>query len=258
MPSPSDVLSLIDRIRRITTEEERKSLLQSLAMTERTLVLSFINAHAVNLCAASEKTMSAFRASDVILRDGVGVKTALRALDRDPGLNMNGTDLIPLLLRSMPARRVALYGTSNPWLQRAADHIARTTPQHTIVGVHDGFHDAEHYATAAAAERPDLIILAMGMPRQEEVAELLKKRLDHPALIVNGGAILDFMAGRFERAPSLLQRTGLEWAFRLVQEPRRLFRRYVVGGFAFAHTIVTLRRTAAGTAATATAAYKEL
>jgi len=72
------------------------------------------------------------------------------------------------------------------------------------------------------------ILLAMGMPRQEEVAVELKRALDHRVLIINGGAIVDFLAGRFARAPTLVQRLGFEWAFRLAQEPRRLFRRYLV------------------------------
>ncbi|CCD00703.1 putative Glycosyl transferase, WecB/TagA/CpsF family (fragment) (plasmid) [Azospirillum baldaniorum] len=82
------------------------------------------------------------------------------------------------------------------------------------------------------------------MPRQEEVAVQLKRALDHKVLIVNGGAIIDFLAGRFTRAPAAVQRIGLEWAFRLVQEPRRLFRRYCVGAFGFAHTVMLMRRAA--------------
>ena len=71
------------------------------------------------------------------------------------------------------------------------------------------------------------------MPKQKLLAEMLAKRLEGPILIVNGGAILDFMAGRFQRAPTLLRRLGLEWSYRLWLEPRRLWRRYVIGNAVF-------------------------
>jgi len=81
----------------------------------------------------------------------------------------------------------------------------------------------------AAAHRPAIIVLGMGMPRQEEVAGLLRAALGFPCLIICGGAIIDFLGGKTSRAPAWLRRAGLEWAFRLALEPGRLFRRYVIG-----------------------------
>jgi exopolysaccharide biosynthesis WecB/TagA/CpsF family protein len=69
----------------------------------------------------------------------------------------------------------------------------------------------------------------MGMPRQEEMACVLRAALTHPCLIVCGGAIIDFLGGRAPRAPVWMRRFGLEWVYRLMQEPGRLFRRYVLG-----------------------------
>ncbi len=73
------------------------------------------------------------------------------------------------------------------------------------------------------------------MPKQEFVAAELVKYLDrrHPCLILNGGAILDFLADRFPRAPHTLRRFRLEWLFRLFLEPGRLWRRYILGGLIF-------------------------
>jgi hypothetical protein len=73
----------------------------------------------------------------------------------------------------------------------------------------------------------------MGMPKQERVALLLRDALAHPCVIVAGGAILDFLAGRFPRAPRALRRVGLEWLYRLAFEPRRLASRYLLGNAAF-------------------------
>ncbi len=243
MPRPRDVLELIERMRCVASEAERRSLLASLAAVERPTILSFLNAHAANVCMASDPALAAFRASDILLRDGVGLQAALPWLGLPAGLNMNGTDFIPLLLRTLPARKIAVYGTATPWLERARAVLEANTPHH-YTDLQHGFHPTGHYIAQARSTRPDVVLLAMGMPRQEEVAALLKRTLDHPVLIVNGGAIIDFLAGRFKRAPETVQRTGLEWAFRLAQEPRRLFRRYCIGAFGFARTVFLLRRAA--------------
>jgi exopolysaccharide biosynthesis WecB/TagA/CpsF family protein len=243
MTSPSDVLVLIEKIRCITSEAEHHSLVEGLARVEHPTIVSFINAHALNLCRDDEQVLAGFRASDVLLRDGIGIKLAMRMLGREPGRNMNGTDFIPHLLGALPRRRLAIYGTASPWLEQARHTLAMTTP-HRVVDTQHGFFPTPHYRERSLHHRPDIILLAMGMPRQEEVAADIKRHASHPVLILNGGAIVDFMAGRFQRAPTLVQRFGMEWLFRMAQEPRRLGRRYVSGGIRFGRNLLTLRRAA--------------
>jgi exopolysaccharide biosynthesis WecB/TagA/CpsF family protein len=86
-----------------------------------------------------------------------------------------------------------------------------------------------------------LIVLGMGMPRQELVACSLRAQLDYPCLIVCGGAIIDFLGGKTARAPAWMRRLGLEWVYRLAQEPGRLFRRYVLGNPLFLARALRLR-----------------
>ena len=225
MTNPREVLTLIDNIRLIHSDEQRRDLLRSLERVDRPTILSFVNVHAVNLCWSSAAACDAFRASDVLLRDGIGLSVAFKALDIRPGLNMNGTDFIPLLLQTLPKRRLAVYGTATPWLERARIHLENTTP-HIIADMLHGFHPTERYLESARRHRPDVIVLAMGMPRQEEVAIALRGALGGPCLIVCGGAILDFLGGKATRAPLWMRRAGLEWAFRLAVEPKRLWKRY--------------------------------
>jgi UDP-N-acetyl-D-mannosaminuronic acid transferase (WecB/TagA/CpsF family) len=79
------------------------------------------------------------------------------------------------------------------------------------------------------------------MPKQERVAVALRATLDEPALIVNGGAVLDFLGERFPRALSWMRSAGLEWLFRLALEPARLYGRYVAGAGPFLSRVVRLR-----------------
>ncbi len=102
----------------------------------------------------------------------------------------------------------------------------------------DGFQAFDHYLQLLREQQPRIVILGMGMPRQELLSAMIARELPGPMLIVNGGAILDFLAHPAKRAPMLMRRLGLEWFFRLLQEPSRLWRRYLIGNFIFLwHTL---------------------
>ncbi len=220
---------LAGAVQRVQSARGEAQLLDSLSATGQPRVLAFVNAHAMNSAAASTAFFDAVMAADLVLRDGSGMAILLRLLGLKPGLNLNGTDLIPKILRRHAGRSIALFGTEDPYLARAQERVmSELAPGSTCVSAH-GFLDTAHYVRLAAAHRPALIVLGMGMPRQEEVAGTLRAALGHPCLIVCGGAIIDFLGGKTSRAPAWLRGLGLEWAYRLALEPRRLFRRYVIG-----------------------------
>jgi len=198
-----------------------------LSRKEMPTVVGFINQHALNMALADEEFRVDLLSADLLLRDGKGMEMACQWLGRDPGANLNGTDLIPLLLTRNIGRRVALFGTTEPWLGQARARLQREG--HLVVAAMDGFKDDAAYIETVKTRRPEIVILAMGMPRQEHVAAVLAQHAEGPLLIVNGGAILDFLAGRVSRAPAWMRGAGLEWAYRLMLEPRRLARRYLLG-----------------------------
>lgn len=203
-----------------------EAMIERLLASPAPFVLGFVNAHAMNLCVRDVPFFEDLAAADMLLRDGIGMAWLLRGLGLAPGLNLNGTDFIPRLLERSGTRRVLLLGTTQPWLSRAQALLqARGLPCEAA----HGFLSAQDYARLAQAWRPQLIILGMGMPRQEAVARALRASLDHPCLIVCGGAIIDFLGGRVHRAPLFMRFLRLEWAWRLACEPRRLFGRYVIG-----------------------------
>lgn len=218
---------------RVQAPRGQTQLLDWLAHPDRPRVLAFVNAHAMNAVAEDARFYEALMAADLVLRDGIGMALLMSLLNQRPGLNLNGTDLIPRILRRYPGMPIALFGTREPWLTHAAQAIVRDlAPGATCVTAH-GFLPTDDYLRLAQAQTPALIILGMGMPRQEIVALALREALHRPCLIVCGGAILDFLGGRLPRAPRVLRGLGLEWAWRLAREPRRLFHRYVVGNPVF-------------------------
>ena len=202
-------------------------------------ILSFVNAHAANLAWENSPFWEDISASDFIVRDGIGMKLLMKACGVEPGINLNGTDFIPSLLDEVgSSHTIAIYGTGEPWLGRGAK-VVRGMGFATVTTA-TGFFPDSWYLERAKQDDADLIVLGMGMPKQERVARLLRNGLaGRDVLIVNGGAVVDFLAGRFPRAPRWMRISGLEWLYRLGREPRRLWRRYVLGNGKFMLRIIS-------------------
>lgn len=220
---------LVKGIVRVHSARGLSHLTESLSRLSEPTVLAFVNAHAMNSAAVSGEFFNALMSADLLLRDGAGMAILLKLLNQPPGLNLNGTDLIPRLLSRYAGRTIALFGTQDPYLARAqAAVLSQIAPRSPCVVAH-GFLDTARYVQLAAVHRPSVIVLGMGMPRQEEVAAVLRAALGFPCLIICGGAIIDFLGGKTSRAPAWMRAAGLEWLYRLSLEPKRLFRRYVIG-----------------------------
>lgn len=230
---------LLDKLTILNSVRDEDDVLDRLAGFERPVVLSFLNQNGLNLASRSEVFRNDLAGADVLLRDGVGIEVALRVFGDDPGINANGTDFIPKLLSRMGNRTIALFGTRPPWLAKAARSIEANSGVRVVAQL-DGFQTEASYTRCTWDTDPDIILLGMGMPRQERVAAALVAISGRPRLIVNGGAFLDFSAGRFVRAPRWVRAARLEWMFRLAQEPRRLSRRYIEGGPRLAVTVARL------------------
>ncbi|WP_343631539.1 WecB/TagA/CpsF family glycosyltransferase [Roseateles sp.] len=248
--------SWIDRWRailgRLTVVDSERALeddlLTCLAGVEQPRVLAFVNAHAMNSAVSDVGFAAAVAEADWVLRDGSGMKMLMDRLGLPAGLNLNGTDLIPLIVARYGNRRILLAGTRDPQLSVAAARIRDDLAPGAKVDALDGFLAPEVYVTKSRELQPELIVLGMGMPKQEQVAQQLRRALSGPVLIVCGGAILDFLGGGATRAPLWMRRLGVEWLYRLLREPRRLFKRYVIGNPLF---LSRARRYAAATRAAA-------
>jgi exopolysaccharide biosynthesis WecB/TagA/CpsF family protein len=233
--------SIVEKTHVVHSPDEVKALLDSLASGTTPRVLGFVNAHAMNRSAANEAFFDSVVHADVLLRDGLAMAMLYRTLEKDPGLNMNGTDFIPKLLATFRERTVALWGTEEPYVAEASKRCESEFGVQ-VVSTENGFKDFSHYLHLAHAKRPELILLGMGMPKQELLAQELLVNVRNAPLIVCGGAILDFLGGKVQRAPEWARRVDGEWLYRLYCEPRRLFRRYVVGNPMFVLRLLAWRR----------------
>ncbi|NLS12483.1 WecB/TagA/CpsF family glycosyltransferase [Vibrio sp. SM6] len=213
-------------------QDAGNALIDSLVETQRPITIGFLNHHGANLCHDNDDIKNNFNELDVLLRDGIGIKIAMSHLKMEPGDNLNGTDFIPTLLKKCKTKplNVIAFGTQEPWLSKGLNALGLDP---YISCVENGFHQSsyylEKYKNSLQPKSLNVVLLAMGMPKQEHLAAQLKTLSNAPVLIICGGAILDFQAGRFQRAPNIIRQFGLEWAYRLIKEPKRLFRRYVIG-----------------------------
>jgi N-acetylglucosaminyldiphosphoundecaprenol N-acetyl-beta-D-mannosaminyltransferase len=198
--------------------------------------IAFINAHCVNQLGNAEYRAALTRTS-LLLPDGSGIAIAALMQGRHFEANLNGTDLTPLLCQRLAVRQgsVFLLGAAPGVAETAAEKLAARFPGLRIAGTQHGYfapaQEAAIIETINAA-RPDLLLVAFGVPKQEIWSDRNLDRLN-VKLIMDVGALLDFIAARVPRAPAILRRFGLEWCYRLAQEPRRLWQRYLIGNVTF-------------------------
>lgn len=209
----------------------------------RAAIVAFCNAHTVNLARRDPMFCKALSAATV-LNDGVGLDVAMRLLGQPAFAdNLNGTDLTPALLAILPAdTAVYLLGSPEGVAAEARVALSARFAHLRFVGAEHGWFGPEDEAAVAArikASGAQLVIVGMGQPRQELWAVRHMESIG--AVLLCAGAYLDFAAGRFPRAPGWVQSARLEWMFRLLQEPRRLAHRYLVGNAAFLLGVVTDR-----------------
>jgi alpha-1,3-mannosyltransferase len=207
------------------------------------LTVAFCNAHTVNTARVDPAFARAMQ-SALVLNDGIGIDIASRMLFGRPFPdNLNGTDLVPALLEAEERPlRLFLLGSAPGVAERAACAIRRRFPAHIIVGLHHGrFATSEEEAVVSEiiAARPDLLLVGMGHPRQEIWAARFAGRIG--AVVMCIGAYLDFAAGIVPRAPMWMRRARIEWVYRLLQEPRRLAGRYLLGNVAFLCSVAMQR-----------------
>ena len=197
--------------------------------------VAFLNAN-LSLLAVQRPDLREALKAFVVFNDGLGVDIANRVLNgsRFPA-NLNGTDLVPHLLdRIRTSLRIFLLGAKPETLQKAVRAIRHLWPQHIVVGHVHGYLDAGQEALIPdmiLKARPDIVLVAMGNPKQELWIGQHVPRCAPCCLGV--GALFDFLAGDVKRAPRWIRVVRCEWMFRLALEPRRLWRRYLVGNAQF-------------------------
>jgi N-acetylglucosaminyldiphosphoundecaprenol N-acetyl-beta-D-mannosaminyltransferase len=198
------------------------------------VTIAYANAYCAVAAHKDQQLASILNSVEILHPDGIGVSGALRFLygEKISDGRINGTDLYYEILRMAGQHqwKIFLFGDTAETLNQAHIEIHRRYPGVHLVGSHHGFTDLDEPGPLKEirASSPDILLLGLGMLRQELWIQKYRNELQVPVCIMVGGGI-SFLSGVRKRAPLILRSVGLEWLYRLFQEPQRLWHRYLIG-----------------------------
>jgi N-acetylglucosaminyldiphosphoundecaprenol N-acetyl-beta-D-mannosaminyltransferase len=233
----------------ITVEELHAKIGGLIQERSRAAVVVTANAHCLNLAYRDPALRGFLNAADIVLCDGAGVMLAARILGRRIPERITYADWAWRLAAFAEAEGHVLYllGGRRGVAGRAARRLRKRFPTLNVVGVHHGYFDRsagspenEAVVEEINAARPDVLVVGFGMPLQEYWLMENRHRLD-AKVVLTGGAVFDYVSGELRRGPRVLTENGLEWLARLLIEPRRLWRRYLIGNPLFLARVLEQR-----------------
>ena len=208
----------------------------------RPLHLGVVNAAKLVRMSSDDGLNEAVIDSDLVLADGMSVVWAARFLGRPLPERCAGIDIM-LALMELAARnryRVFCLGATGAVLDQAVTEMRRLFPRIDIAGHHDGYFgpdDEPEVVRQIEASGADMLFVAITSPKKEQFMARWADRLTVPIRHGVGGSF-DVLAGKVRRAPRWMQRIGMEWFYRVAQEPGRLWRRYFVTNPVFAWMVL--------------------
>ncbi|MFT8391949.1 MAG: WecB/TagA/CpsF family glycosyltransferase [Sporolactobacillus sp.] len=227
-----------------TRHQEVLHDLQRHLVTRNTVNLFFLNDHAFNIAQHDLDYLNILNTADLLVNDGLGVKLGAKLWGIALEENLNGTDLIPRLLDICAANGWSIYllGAAERAVHAAAENLQQRYPDLIIAGWQNGYFTNENEVVQAInSSRADVLLVGMGMPRQEKFINRQHHALQ-PVLRIAVGGYIDFASGLKPRAPLVMRRLNLEWLFRMALEPRRMWRRNIIGHLQFFIKIIRLKK----------------
>ena len=190
----------------------------------------------------------AYRKASLVLADGMPVVWASRLLGSAVRDKVSGADLFPRVSEAAAEHGLSIYilGGLHGAAEEGARILQRRHPDLRVAGVQcpeRGFHldtkENQQVIEAVRAASPDILFVALGCPKQELWMHDHCEALGVPVSLGVGAAV-DFISGKVRRAPTWMQRCGLEWLFRILREPRRLWKRYLLDDTPFLFRVFRL------------------
>lgn len=198
--------------------------------------VTYLNAACSNLAATHPNYREILRSANLVYADGQAIVWASRWLGTPLPERVNAADFFISFCRRAAAEGLRLFflGSYPGVAAKAAANVVAEVPELIICGADHGFFAGEGEEVIAAINnaRPDILIVGMGVPRQECWVWRHRHELQVPTIWCVG-ALFEYFSGYRRRAPVWMRKAGLEWLFRLALEPTRLWRRYIIGNVVF-------------------------
>ncbi|NTU52443.1 MAG: WecB/TagA/CpsF family glycosyltransferase [Chlorobiaceae bacterium] len=240
----SPVFQLLDqKIDNITMREAIGMMQESLRQKSQSVIF-FVNPDCMNKSVTDQNYRKALRVADHLLPDGIGLVIAGKMLGTPLRENINGTDMLPWLCTMAVEENVSIFLVGGkPGIAEKAASALEQRYGVSIAGTAHGYFD--HQSETGSHEvietinnsKASILLVAFGAPLQERWIARHRNEL-HPKILMGVGGLFDFFSGNIKRAPRWIREIGLEWVYRLMQEPSRMWKRYVIGNPLFLYRVV--------------------
>ncbi|MFI5236328.1 MAG: WecB/TagA/CpsF family glycosyltransferase [Ignavibacteriales bacterium] len=220
------------RFDNITKASALKVIKNFLTNKQKPRKIFFTNVHTIFLAANNPAFAQSINNADLVLPDGSGLSIAGKLFSKPIKENLNGTDFTPLVLKTAAklGSKVYLLGAAKEVVTECMYRLKEKFPGLKIAGHHPGYFPKEEedkIVNEIKSISPDILLIAMGSPVQEQFAEKISREL-HDTVCLAVGGLFDFIAGVRKRAPAIFRKTGLEWLYRFIQDPKTKWERIVI------------------------------
>ncbi len=222
------------------------SLLEAVGRAARQRIpisVMYVNVHCMNLLQGDAEYREVLAASDIVYCDGTGVRLGARLACQPVPSRMTGADWIENLCHYAIAHDLSLFLLGGPpgVADSAADRLRFSHPGIDIRGAASGYEVGNETVEMINRCKPDIALVGMGSPTQEKWIAQHREELDVP-VVWAVGALFEFVTGRIPRGPAWMTEHGFEWMCRLAVEPRKLWRRYLIGNPRFIARVLLVHR----------------
>jgi exopolysaccharide biosynthesis WecB/TagA/CpsF family protein len=223
-------------------------ILQAVGNKDRTEIFTHLNVYNYYVVVQDPELSKSLSSSSYLFFDGIAMKLSAWLTGKGWHIDVNGTDMLPIVMEKASEQGLSIYllGGEEHVITEARRRLTVQYPELKIAGCHSGYFDELKELEIIEninSLSPDLLICGMGIRRECEFA--MKHRYDlNVSCIWNVGGLFDFISGNKPRAPEILRKLRLEWFFRFMIEPKRMYFRYFVLPFwlAFHIAVLNLRR----------------
>lgn len=225
---------------------ETIELVEQYIIQKEPLHLVGVNADKINEMRENERLRSIVNGCGVINADGASVVMASKFLKKPLPERVAGIDLMQDLIQLSEQKgyKVFLLGAKQEVVEKTAQTLQDKHPELILTGIHNGYFSEKEWPEISdilRAAEPDFVFVGITSPMKEYLVEYLQKE-GHRCVFMGVGGSFDVISGNIPRAPLWMQKSNLEWLFRVIQEPRRLFKRYFVGNWKFIMAVLREKR----------------
>lgn len=235
------IVVLNTTIDKISTQETI-NLVEQYVISKTPLHLMGVNADKIIEVNGNNRMRQIVNSCGIINADGASVVLASKFLKKPLPERVAGIDLMQSLVELSAERGYSVYllGAKQEVVKKTADVLQKKYPALNLVGFHNGYFQEKDWPEISRMlkeKQPDFVFVGITSPLKEYLIEYLQNQ-GHVSVFMGVGGSFDVISGNIPRAPLWMQKANLEWLFRVIQEPRRLFKRYFIGNLVFVKMVL--------------------